>query len=161
MAAMAGAAHYVCIPEVPLDLDDLAARLQERRAGAGYSLVVISEGVALAEASTHRRDVDAFGHPKSGGITEAVAELLKERTRRKPRVVILSYTQRGGAPSAFDAVLGVRMGMEAVDLVRQGQFDRMVASRGGEITSVPLEAALAHNRTVPRELYQLAQGYCR
>jgi len=156
-AGLAGGAHYLCLPEAKLDLDDLAAHLRRRReAGKAYSLVCVSEGVEL-ETGKVAGETDVFGHAKPGGVTYAMADELKERTGEKPRNVVLSYLQRGGAPSAFDALLGVRMGMAAVDLLAAGRFDYMVASRGGEIAPVELAQALERNRTVPIELYASAQ----
>ena len=37
-----------------------------------------------------------------------------ERLHQDTRVTVLGHVQRGGAPSAFDRVLGCRMGAEAV-----------------------------------------------
>jgi len=160
MAAMAGGAHYVCLPEIPLDLAELCAALQCRRqAGASYSLVVVSEGVHLSGAATSA-EIDVFGHVKAGGISYNLADAIKERTGVRPRVVVLGYLQRGGPPTAFDSVLAMRMGAKAVDLLLEGAYDRMVCARGGEIGSVELEKAVAHNRTVPLELYELARQMC-
>jgi len=156
-AGLTGGAHYICVPESPLDLDDLAGHLKRRRAaGKVYSIVSVSEGVELASGKV-AGDVDVFGHAKPGGVTYGIVDELKERVGEKPRNVVLSYLVRGGAPSAFDALLGIRMGMAAVDLLADGKVDYMVASRGGDIVPVELEKALARNRTVPLELYQRAQ----
>ena len=156
-AGLTGGAHYICVPESPLDLDDLAGHLKRRRAaGKVYSIVSVSEGVALASGKV-AGEVDVFGHAKPGGVTYGIVDELKERLGEKPRNVVLSYLVRGGPPSAFDALLGIRMGMTAVELLADGKFDYMVASRGGDIVPVELEKALARNRTVPLELYQRAQ----
>jgi len=160
-AGLAGGAHYICVPESPVDLDDLAAHLRRRReAGNAYSMVCVSEGIELKGGKV-AGEVDVFGHAKPGGVTFGMVDELKERLGEKPRNVVLSYLQRGGPPSAFDALLGMRMGMAAVDLLADGKFDYMVASRGGEIVPVELAKALERNRTVPLEMYQRAQRLVR
>jgi 6-phosphofructokinase 1 len=156
-AGLAGGAHYICVPEAQVDLDDLAAHLRRRReAGKAYSIVCVSEGIELKSGKV-AGEADVFGHAKPGGVTYVMADELKERLGEKPRNVVLSYLQRGGPPSAFDALLGLRMGMAAVDLLAQGRFDYMVGSRGGEIVPIELERALERNRTVPPEMYERAQ----
>jgi len=160
-AGLAGDAHYLCVPEVPLDIDDLAAHMKARRdAGKPYTLVAVSEGITVGGKAS-AGEADAFGHAKPGGIVFNLAEAIQERSGVKPRAVALSYLVRGGPPSAWDTVLATRMGAYAVDLLRQGKFDQMVAARTGEIVAVPLERALARNRTVPVELYEVAQSLCK
>ena len=50
-AGVAGGADVILIPEIPFDLNNMAARLREREAwGARFSIVVVAEGaVRLAE----------------------------------------------------------------------------------------------------------------
>ncbi len=160
-AGLAGGCHYLCIPEVPVQVDDLAAHLAARKkAGAPYSMVCVSEGVQLSSGSV-AGELDAFGHAKPGGIANALADDLKAAGVSKPRVVIISYLQRSGPPSSFDMLLGIRMGATAVDLLQQKTYDRMVAAKGGQLVPVPLADALARNRTVDLGLYELAQQLCK
>jgi len=160
-AGLAGGCHYLCVPEVPVDVADLCKHLEARRAaGAPYSMVCVSEGVTLSSGSV-AGETDAFGHAKPGGVANALADDIKKETGVKPRVVILSYLQRSGPPSSFDCLLGMRMGARAVDLLHEKAYDRMVAAKGGTLVPVPLAEALARNRTVDIELYRLAQQLCR
>jgi len=46
--------------------------------------------------------------------------------------------QRGGTPTATDRVLATRYGIKAAELVIAGEFGRMAALRGDDMTSVPL-----------------------
>ncbi len=64
------------------------------------------------------------------------------------RVPVLGHVQRGGSPTPFDRLLGTRMGVHATDLAARGELNRMVCLRGNEITSVPLEEALAEMKLV-------------
>src|SRR5260221_8250487 len=52
--------------------------------------------------------------------------------RRPPRSTLFPYTtlfrsgyvQRGGTPTAYDRLLGTRMGLHAVDLASRGEYGR-------------------------------------
>jgi 6-phosphofructokinase len=57
----------------------------------------------------------------------------------------------------FDRVLATRMGVFAVDLIKQGKFARMAALRGDRIVDVPLEDIAHKRREVDEELCQLAR----
>ena len=49
---------------------------------------------------------------------------------------------RGGSPSSFDRVYCTRVGIAAVEFVRQKKFDSMVALQGNRLVSVKVEKAL-------------------
>ena len=70
----------------------------------------------------------------------------------------MGYTQRGGAPSAFDRVLAMRLGLRAAKCVDASEFAVMVALRGNEIVTVPLQKAVGVLKTVTPEL--LAEVAC-
>jgi len=71
--------------------------------------------------------------------------------------VVLGHLQRGGNPTALDRFIGLRFGVHAVELIKEGKFGRMVSLKGNEITSVPLSDAVDKLKTVPRELYEEAK----
>ena len=45
---------------------------------------------------------------------------------------------RAGSPNAFDRILGVRLGVQAVKLAERSEFGQMVCLDGTNIGSVPL-----------------------
>jgi 6-phosphofructokinase 1 len=51
-------------------------------------------------------------------------------------------------------MLATRLGIKAVDMVHQGEFGKMAAIKGQEITSVSLEEAVGKTKTVPKELLE-------
>ena len=75
-------------------------------------------------------ETDEFGHVRLGGIGNAVAEEIEQRTGFETRVDILGHVLRGGTPTAFDRVLATRFGIEAIDAVHEGDFGTMVALQG-------------------------------
>lgn len=156
---IAGGAHVIIIPEVETDIDEICGIIEARRAaGKVYSLVAVAEGAKIGgEEVAKSGKTDSFGHVILGGIAERLAKIIEEKTGIETRHVILGHLQRGGDPSAFDRVLGTRLGVKAVELVEAGDFGKMVSLRGTEIVAVPLEDAVAQLKTVPRELYELAK----
>jgi len=158
---IAAGAHAVLLPEFAPDLDRVADIVRARRTtGAGYSLVVVAEGVELprAAAAGEGKGLDAFGHVRLGGVGEDLARRIEEATGAETRSVTLGHVQRGGAPSAFDRVLGSRFGFAAADLVAEGSFGRMVSLRGNAIVSVPLAEGVAALKTVDDGLHQVVRA---
>jgi 6-phosphofructokinase 1 len=63
-------------------------------------------------------------------------------------VTVLGHIQRGGDPTGRDRVNATKMGYLAVDLLRQGQTNRIVCTREGGYTAVDINEALAMKKSV-------------
>jgi 6-phosphofructokinase len=65
-----------------------------------------------------------------------------------------------GSPTAYDRVLATRFGYHAAQLVKAGQFGRMVALQGDACVSVSLDEVAGRVRNVPMDhpLLQAARG---
>lgn len=87
-------------------------------------------------------------------------ELKDAGVTNEVRTTVLGHLQRGGSPSAFDRVLGLRMGAHAADLCAKGDFGKMVCLRGTEISEVPLSEATRAPKLVEPDgqLVQTAKG---
>lgn len=161
-AGIAGGADVVLIPEIPIDMDEVCNLLKKRHErGKTFSIVVVAEGAQFKDKSliTKEEKLDAFGHVRLGGIGEVLAEEIEKRTGYETRVSVLGHIQRGGSPTAFDRVLGTRMGVKAVELVKNRKFGRMVALQGIKIVDVPLSDAVKALKTVDAELYEIAKVF--
>ncbi|MGZ4668502.1 MAG: ATP-dependent 6-phosphofructokinase, partial [Blastococcus sp.] len=160
-AGMAGGANVILIPEVPFDVDAVVAHCQHRFDSGFSPILVVSEGATPKDGGMvlSTGEKDAFGHVRLGGIGNALASLIEERTGREARAVVLGHVQRGGTPSPFDRVLATRFGLAAVDAVHDGQSGVMVALRGTEIVRVPLSSATAQLKLVPPERYAEAEVF--
>ncbi|MCW2535649.1 MAG: pfkA [Modestobacter sp.] len=154
-AGMAGGATVVLVPERPFDLDAVVAHCQHRFQSGFSPIVVVSEGARPAGTplTTPGGQRDAFGHERLGGIGEALARVIEDRTGREARAVVLGHVQRGGTPTPFDRVLATRFGLAAVEAVHSGAWGVMVALRGTDIVQVPLSVAVAKLKLVPVERY--------
>ncbi|MDD5120110.1 MAG: 6-phosphofructokinase [Candidatus Omnitrophica bacterium] len=161
-AGIAGGADVILIPEIPIDLDEVCAVIKKRHSrGKTFSIVVVAEGAQFNDGSmvTQEKKLDAFGHVRLGGIGEELAAQIEKRTGFETRVSVLGHIQRGGSPTAFDRVLGTRLGVKAVELVKAKKFGKMVALSGIKIIEVPLEDAVKELKTVDMELYNIAKVF--
>src|SRR3989441_10744234 len=70
-------------------------------------------------------------------------------TGKETRTLVLGHLQRGGSPTTFDRLLGLRFGAAAVRFIAEGRVGSMVALRPPLITAVPIEEALAMPRRGP------------
>ncbi len=159
-AGIAGGADSILIPEIPYDLEDVAKVIRTRhRRGKSYSIVVVAEGIEPPPGFDPEERKDAFGFARLGGVGYAIANSLEELTGFETRVSVLGHIQRGGTPTAFDRVLGTRLGVGAADLAVAGETGVMVAVRGTEIVPVPMEEACASVRGVSDKLYDTASTF--
>ena len=157
-AGIAGGADVILVPEEPYDLEEVAARIRERRErGRNYSMVVVAEGVDPPPGVTVSTAVDVHGFERLGGVSFAIARRLEEATGIETRVTILGHLQRGGTPTARDRVLATRFGAAAADLVVEGTFGVLAAARGEGMVPVPLEDACREIRGVDLDLVALAR----
>jgi ATP-dependent phosphofructokinase / diphosphate-dependent phosphofructokinase len=167
MSGIAGGADVILIPEQPMTVEAACAEIQKRHTlGKDFSIVVVSEGYELTYASGESRLVaedarpsDQFGHVRLGGVGDALAREIEERTGYESRVTVLGHVQRGGTPTPRDRVLATRYGLKAADLVAEGRFGRMAALRGDSIVDVSLEEATAELKTVPEDWYAVAKAF--
>ena len=103
---------------------------------------------------------DEFGHVRLGGHRQRRrAASSRQRTGYETRVTALGHVQRGGTPTAFDRVLATRFGVAAIDAVHRGEFGVMVALRGLDVVTVPIEEATAELKTLDPKLYEVAEVF--
>jgi ATP-dependent phosphofructokinase / diphosphate-dependent phosphofructokinase len=161
-SGIAGDADAILLPEIPFDMEVVAAKVLERDArGRKFSIVAVSEGARpKGGEQTFRTAGDQLYVPRLGGISLQVGESLEQLTGKETRVTVLGHLQRGGKPSPFDRMLATRFGAAAVRLAKRGRWDRMVGLRGLDIVDVSLEeAALTPKRVDPHgETVQTARG---
>jgi 6-phosphofructokinase 1 len=152
-AGVAGSADVILIPEIPFDMEKICQKIMQRELdGRHFSMVVCAEGARALDGQFTVVDPAHDGREaRLGGIAEKVAAEIATRTGKETRSMVLGHLQRGGMPTADDRLLSLRYGAAAVRLAEEGKWGTMVAFDPPEMTSVPLEAALASMKTVPTD----------
>jgi len=97
-SGLAGGADVILIPEVPINLDEVAEVIKKRHSnGKNFSIVAVAEGATLdKEFVTQDQELDAFGHVRLGGIGNTIGREIEKRTGFETRVTVLGHVQRGG-----------------------------------------------------------------
>ncbi|KAK2510721.1 hypothetical protein Q9233_017475 [Columba guinea] len=131
ITALACGADWVFIPESPPEddwEDHLCRRLTETRLGGSrLNIIIVAEGA-----------IDKHGKAIT---SEDIKTLVVKRLGYDTRVTILGHVQRGGTPSAFDRILGSRMGVEAVMALLEGTPETpacVVSLSGNQAVRLPL-----------------------
>jgi 6-phosphofructokinase 1 len=150
-SGVAGGADVVLIPEIPYDAERVAACIRQRDAlGARFSIVVVAEGARPIDGSFSVIEAARTGHAERlGGAGALCAARLEDLTGKETRYVVLGHLQRGGTPTAFDRTLATRFGGKAVELLRNGQFGKMVANHPPDLVPIPIGEVVGKTKTVP------------
>ena len=134
-AGITGGAETVLLPELDNDIDAMCEKvLAGMKEGKLHDIIIKAEGVPVD--------------------SKELVEILRERTGRDVKLVVLSYLQRGGSPTFRDRLLATACGAKAIELIREGAKNRAVGDRDGEIFDMDLEEALAEKRVVDLDLYK-------
>lgn len=136
-AGLADGAESILIPETKEDLDTIVERLNRGiERGKKHNIIIVAEGV---------------------GSADEVAKAIKAKANMDTRVTVLGHVQRGGAPTAFDRVLGARMGNKAVELLLEGEKGKMIAIQNNKIVAHDILDLLTKKHEFNKDLYQLAK----
>jgi len=156
MGGIAGGAHIILVPEKQFKIKEVCRIIREREEkGRKYTIIAVAEGAKpenLDEFVTVSKECDEFGHVRLGGIAKVLEREIAERTGKETRSVVLGHVQRGGNPNAFDRILGIKLGIHAVDLIKEGKFGYMVCLKGIKIVAVKMEKALEQKKLGEEEM---------
>ncbi len=151
-SGMAGGGDVILIPEIPYGIENICAKIKERKIrGKRFSIIVVAEGAKPVggELTVSQIVERSFDQIRLGGVASRLAEEIERRTLIECRATILGHVQRGGIPTPADRVLATRYGAEAVDMVLKGEFGRMAALQGNKIVNIPLQKAVGKLKLVP------------
>lgn len=150
-SGLSGSADVILIPEIPFDIESVCAKIREREArGRLFSIVAVAEGARPVDGTTVLRESAGAGTvDRLGGIGAVVAREIAERTGKETRSIVLGHLQRGGSPTTFDRLLGLRFGSHAVRTVADGEFGHVVVSRPPLVTRIPLDEVVGRTKLVP------------
>jgi 6-phosphofructokinase 1 len=132
-SAIAAGAEAAIIPEDQTDIDQLAAFIGRGiRKSKNSSIVIVSE--------------------KDGGAMHYAERVRQEYPEYQVKVSILGHLQRGGSPTAQDRILASRLGVAAIDALKEGQRNVMVGIKNDQIVYVPISRAVHYNKPIDKEL---------
>lgn len=147
-AGLAGTADVILIPEIPFDIETVAAKVLRRNSRKrNFSIISVAEGaMPLGGEAIYR---DNGGIANLGGIGEWVANELRPKIPNQIRTVVLGHLLRGGSPTSRDRLLSLRFGGAAIRALETGHKNVMVGLNPPEVHYVPLEVAAKQMKLVP------------
>lgn len=135
-AGVASGAETILVPEVPFDLDKMAARMKENfNHGKRHSIIIVAEGV---------------------GSGEEIAKAIHDKNGIDSRVTVLGHIQRGGTPTHNDRILASRLGDYAVERLIAGDSGKGVGVINGQLTATDFEKICSSKKPFNMALYELA-----
>lgn len=144
-AGLASDADWIMIPENPPEdgwEEKLCNRLSfQREIGHRLNIIIVAEGA-----------IDKHGKPITADYVKSV---IVKKLAIDTRVTVLGHVQRGGAASAFDRILGTRMGSEAVVALLNAtpESEPVVISLNGNTTChIPLMGAVEKTKAVAKAM---------
>jgi 6-phosphofructokinase 1 len=102
-------------------------------------VIVVAEGSKIGDANT-------------------LAKMVAERSSYFDiKVTILGHLQRGGSPTYFDRVLASKMGIAAVEGLRDGKMDVMVGVRNSEMVYNDFDMIMTRHHEIDSESLRIAK----
>ena len=132
-------AESILIPETKTDIQALLSRLGETRRDKASKIIIVAEG------------------DDAGGAFEIAAAVKNQFPGIDTRVSILGHIQRGGPPSCMDRVLASRLGVAAVEALRDGRKGEMIGLVHGKIHYTPFKNAIKHISGLDPQLLKLVE----
>lgn len=140
MSGLAGGAEVVLVPEFDIDPDKVARELHKAyERGKPHAIAVVAEGARYN--------------------AEELARYFRKNHERLGfdlRVTALGHVQRGGIPTAFDRLIGTRLGNAATQAIKKEKFGILAGLIKSEIEYTPLEIVVKNKKPLDPELIKLA-----
>lgn len=130
-------ATSILIPEVDFDIEkDVIERMKRtQKSNKVHFVIIVSEAI--------------------GGVEE-MAKRIQSETGVETRATILGHVQRGGSPTSKDRIVASQMGYHAVQLLKEGIGNRVVAIKKENILDFDIFEALNMKNSVDLDMYKMA-----
>lgn len=136
-AGVTGGAESIIIPEDPVDIDAIVHKLEQgKKRGKLHHILMLAEGA---------------------GSAADLQEDIQKITGESARVSVLGFIQRGGDPTAEDRLLASRMGIMAVELLKDGVSNHVIGIKDNKLFSQKIAEALNIKKEINKELVRLAE----
>lgn len=135
-------ATSILVPEIEYDLEaDVIKRINDAKEdGKKHFIIVVAENLC---------------------DTNALSKEIEAKTGVETRPTILGHIQRGGNPTVRDRVMATKMGFYAVELLKDGIGNRVVAYKNGEILNYDIYEALNMKKTLNADDLHIAHRVSR
>jgi 6-phosphofructokinase 1 len=127
-------ADAILIPEKKDDINLLLEKISNYKSDDAF-IIIISEGDEV-------------------GIDITVAKIKKVNPDVDIRITKLGHIQRGGNPSGFDRMLGIRLGVSSIESLQNKLTNVMVGLQNNKIVNTPFKQVVKQH-TVDIELQKL------
>ena len=127
----------ILVPEVEFDLQkDIIDKINKTKTtGKRHFIIIVAEGV---------------------GKVNELAKQIEQATGVESRATILGHVQRGGRPTVRDRVMASEMGHAAVQLLKEGIGNRVIAFRNDHIVDLDIYEALQMKKEFDVQAYNMA-----
>ena len=139
VAAATGAIDCLTV-EREYDLDEICRKIiTQKNAGKTHFELIVAEGIVARDKIT----------------SDEIAKYIEEKTGVTSRATVLGHVQRGGSPSCYDRVMALKMGYYAVELLANGQKNRIVAVKNSKLVDYDIEDALNMQKGYDEKLHSV------
>lgn len=133
---LAVGATSVIVPEKEYDPESVIKKIREtQKCGRKHFIIIVSEGIC--------------------NVVE-LAKQIEDETGIESRATILGHIQRGGSPTLRDRVIASKMGYAAVELLKDGIGNRVIALNDNHIVNYDIFEALNMPKKFDQDTYSLA-----
>lgn len=140
-SGIAGGAELVMVPEVLTPLPEIVETLR-----AGWSRQKSSSIIIVAEGDEE-------------GKAKEVAEQIRQQLDSDidMRVTTLGHIQRGGIPTAYDRILGSRLGLGALEGLMAGEKNVMAGVVNNELVYTPFRDTIRLPKPINEDLLRMVK----
>ncbi|MCD6242479.1 6-phosphofructokinase [Candidatus Bathyarchaeota archaeon] len=130
-------AESILVPEIKVDTEKICERIIENiKKGKRSNIIVAAEGV---------------------NITRKLARIIEKKTKCEVRITVLGHVQRGGHPTARSRMLACLFGEKAVNMLLEGERNKITAIQNGKITTADLKESFTKEKPLNLKLLKLAE----
>ena len=130
-------AESILVPEIEVDMEKICERIIENiKKGKRSNIIVAAEGV---------------------NITRKLARIIEKKTKCEVRITVLGHVQRGGHPTARSRMLACLFGEKAVNMLLEGERNKITAIQNGKITTADLKESFTKEKPLNLKLLKLAE----
>ena len=139
-AGICGGAEFILTPEIPYDIQEIANTIKSNKErGKTASIIIFAEGA---------------------GDENKIKTVVSVISGSDVKITTLGHIQRGGAPSMADRMLAAKFGTRAIELLSEGQTNRVVGIKGNKVIDLNITDALSQKKEIDLDLYNMAATLC-